>query len=100
MRKMRALLWTSGGSFLFECFKWLYQGADYSERAAGGAGPSRARGRSWAVRAWARCGRGPAGAAGLAGRGGPRLGRLRFPAAPPAALCRRLPYQTSRGLPY
>jgi len=31
MRKIKALCWTSLGSFLFEGFKWIFQGADYSE---------------------------------------------------------------------
>jgi hypothetical protein len=31
IKKIKALLWTSGGSFLFESFKWIFQGSDYSE---------------------------------------------------------------------
>lgn len=34
MRKIKVLLWTSAGSFLFEAFKWFWQGPDYSEPAA------------------------------------------------------------------
>jgi hypothetical protein len=30
LRKMKVLMWTSGGSFLFETFKWFFQGSDYS----------------------------------------------------------------------
>jgi hypothetical protein len=30
MKKVKALLWTSLASFVFEAFKWVYQGSDYS----------------------------------------------------------------------
>jgi hypothetical protein len=38
MRKIRVLLWSAGGSFLFELFKWFWQGPDYSGCRRGGGG--------------------------------------------------------------
>ena len=35
MRKIRVLLWSSAGSFLFETFKWFWQGTDYSAHLGG-----------------------------------------------------------------
>ena len=54
MKQLKALLWTSGGSFAFELFKWPFQGSDYSGWPGGGPrGPRLGGGRLAGT--WACC---------------------------------------------